>query len=212
MIIYPSIASSNCLEYGTEIKRINAWEAIHLDIEDGNFTPNITFGLKTAKAICFLSKAKIKQVHLMTTDPVQYVDELHEMGVSEVFAHIEAMMDPQVFIERCHKLGIKAGIAIKAGTDLRNVEPYYSSIDKILFLTSAPIKGRTEEFIPYAFDRALLSASEIPKRIGLIADGGLTDEGVRRLDHAGFEGVVLGHLVFSAPDPLRKMQEITNSK
>ena len=72
MRLFPSIASSNCLAYGRELERIREWRTLHVDIEDGNFTPNITFGLKTAKAICGEAAGKDIQVHLMTTEPGRY--------------------------------------------------------------------------------------------------------------------------------------------
>ena len=209
MEIYPSIASSNCLEYGKEIQRINEWKNLHLDIEDGNFTPNITFGIKTAKAICSVSKASCIQFHLIVNHPEKYLEEIKECRATEVFAHIEAINNPKAYIDKCHNLGMKAGLAIKAKTCLSELEPYFPWLDKILFLTSVPI-GHTEKFYLPAFERALMARDTIPYHIGLIADGGLSAFNVHKLSEAGFEGVVLGRLVFSSPNPLGLMKELSS--
>ena len=207
MEIYPSIASGNCLSYGYELDRINTWPNLHIDIEDGNFTPNITFGLKTVSAICSFSRARNKQVHLMTTNPLDYVEELHDFGVSEVIAHIESLPDPKIIIDRCRTLGMDVGLAIKPRTDFSLVSPYLDWIDSILFLTSEPV-GKKEEFYSPAFERIFQLISSIPERIRLIVDGGLNESNLKRLAEKGLDCVVLGRLVFSASDPLQKMNEL----
>lgn len=207
MEIYPSIASGNCLAYGNELGRINTWPNLHIDIEDGNFTPNITFGMKTVSAICSTSKARNKQVHLMTTNPFDYLEGLYGFGVSEVIAHIEALPDPENFINRCRTLKMAVGLAIKPRTDFSLINPYIDRIDSILFLTSEPV-GKTEEFFPPAFDRVLHLISSIPKNVRVIADGGLNEPRLKILAEKGLDCVVLGRLVFSANDPLKKMNEL----
>lgn len=208
MEIYPSIASANCLEYGNEIQRINDWGNLHIDIEDGNFTPHITFGIKTVKAMISVTKATHIQVHLMVSQPEEYLKELKEYRVIEVFAHIEALNDPKAFIDSCHALGLETGIAIKAETGLSRLEPIYQWLDKILFLTSVPKDG-TEEFYLPAFERAINAVRTIPDHIRLIADGDLSFSNVKSLSEAGFEGVVLGRRVFTNPNPFGLLQELS---
>lgn len=212
MEIYPSIASSNCLEYGKELERLGTWGSLHIDIEDGNFTPNITFGLKTVRAICSATAASCIQVHLMTTDPEGYIDELHSYGVTEISAHIEALLSPLIFIDRCHELGMKAGLALKTRTPLDSVRPYLKSVDQLLFLTSEPINGRNEEFYFPAFERALSVAHELPGHIECVADGGLTETRIRLLADAGFSGVVVGRLLFSNDDYLGMLNHLKSMK
>ena len=88
MDIYPSIASSDPLIYGETLKSLGSWPFLHIDIEDGNFTPNITFGLKTVEAITNASMARHFSVHLMVTNPMDYIDELHKLGADEIVSHI----------------------------------------------------------------------------------------------------------------------------
>lgn len=198
MTVYPSIASSNCLEYGKELKRLAGWDYLHIDIEDGNFTPNITFGLKTTRAICAASSASNIQVHLMTNKPESYVDELHCMGVSEVYAHVEALDNPLKFISHCHGLGIKAGLSLKADTPFEAVTAYLDAADGLLFLTSHVVSPWCEDFCLQAYERLFEIRDSIPEGLQLAADGALNEERINRLAGINFSAVVTGRLVFSS--------------
>lgn len=200
MEIYPSIASADTLDLGGEIRRLGAWRNLHIDIEDGNFTPNITFGLKTVESICKVSEAKQKQVHLMVTSPVDFILPLRDCGVTEVIAHLEAMDNPVHFIRTCKESGMKAGLALKAGSEIRMIEPFLDIIDSVLFLTSAPMPVK-EYFSQDAFDNALAAAKLLAGNAALYADGGLREEHLRILNESGFDGVILGRLVFNGADP-----------
>ncbi|MGN0831505.1 MAG: ribulose-phosphate 3-epimerase [Candidatus Ornithospirochaeta sp.] len=208
MDIYPSIASSDPLMYGETLKSLDSWPFLHIDIEDGNFTPNITFGLKTVEAVISASKAKAFSVHLMVTNPMDYLEELKNMGVGEVFAHIEALDKPDIFISSCHNMDMKAGLALKANTPFSSIEKYLSQIDSILFLTSCPNPIK-EEFSLSAFNRAIDVAARLKGKIPLTADGGLGEEEIKMLEKTGFDSVVLGRLVFIDKDPLMRIKKLT---
>lgn len=208
MDIYPSIASSDPLMYGETLKSLDSWPFLHIDIEDGNFTPNITFGLKTVEAVISASKAKAFSVHLMVTNPMDYLEELKNMGVGEVFAHIEALDKPDIFISSCHNMDMKAGLALKANTPFSSIEKYLSQIDSILFLTSCPNPIK-EEFSFAAFNRAIDVAARLKGKINLTADGGLGEEEIKMLEKTGFDSVVLGRLVFIDKDPLMRIKKLT---
>lgn len=208
MDIYPSIASSDPLIYGETLKSLGSWPFLHIDIEDGNFTPNITFGLKTVEAITNASMARHFSVHLMVTNPMDYIDELHKLGADEIFSHIEAIENPDVFISRCHDLGIKAGLAIKANTQFSNLSKYIPKLDSILFLTSCPNPIK-EEFSPAAFNRALDVSLELRGKVKMTADGGLGEEELKMLAKNGFDSVVLGRLVFNCQNPLERLKVLS---
>lgn len=211
MYLFPSIASSNCLEYGAELDRIQEWQELHIDIEDGNFTPNITFGLKTAKALCGRAARKNIQVHLMVTEPVRYLEALASFGVRTVFAHMEALKYPLVFLNRCHQLGMEAGLAFNIVTPVSRAEPFYSALDAVLVMTSEP-DGGSECVCPPAVEKALRAAKTLPGDVKVIADGGLREAEADRLRAAGAYGAVLGRLVFSSDDPLKVLKNLERKK
>ncbi len=207
MRLFPSIASSNCLAYGRELERIREWRTLHVDIEDGNFTPNITFGLKTAKAICGEAAGKDIQVHLMTTEPGRYVEALASYGVKTVFAHIEALDYPMVFINLCHQLGMEAGLAFNIKTPVSSAEPFYPLIDAVLVMTSEPDGGGECVYRP-AVEKALRAIESVPKGVKVVTDGGLRGPEVAQLTAAGAYGTVLGRLVFEANDPMEVLKNL----
>ncbi len=200
MELFPSIASSNCLEYGDEVCRLNRWNNIHIDIEDGIFTPNITFGMKTFKAISSISEAECIQVHLMATNPCQYLEEIKEYGTTEVFAHIEALSDVERYINKCCELGLKPGLALKTRTPVTTVLPYVDDLYGLLFMTSEP-KGKREEFYLPAYEKIFEDIQYLNlEKTKVVVDGGLTTEKVIELAKGGISGVVLGRIVFSSFD------------
>ncbi len=211
MRLFPSIASSNCLAYGRELERIGAWQELHIDIEDGNFTPNITFGLKTAGAICREAAGKDIHVHLMAREPGRYLETLASYGVKTVFAHMEALDYPMVFLNLCRRLGMEAGIAFNIKTPVSAAEPFFPMMDSVLVMTSEPDGGSECLFRP-AFEKALRAIETVPRSVKVIADGGLREPEVARLSAAGAYGAVLGRLVFAADNPMQVLKNLEGGK
>jgi len=208
MKLLPSIASANQLQLKDEMDRIAHWPSLHIDIEDGNFTPNITFGMKTLSAICEYSRDKLIDVHLMTTNPCFWLEQLAGKPIYSVSAHIEALPFPMLFINRAHALGMKAGLALNIKNSGTDTEPFWELADYILVMTSEPDCAKEELYRP-AVDKAIRLAAKIPKNLELYVDGGLTPEALDELNKAGAAGAVLGRLVFSADDPLKKLNELS---
>lgn len=209
MKLLPSIASAYQLRLQAEMDRIAGWASLHIDIEDGNFTPNITFGMKTLSAICEYSKDTLIDVHLMTTDPCFWLEQLAGKPIYSVSAHIEALPFPMLFINRAHALGMKAGLALNIKSSGAETEPFWELADYILVMTSEPDFAKEKLYDP-ALDKAIKLAANIPKNLELYADGGLTPEALKELNKAGAAGAVLGRLVFSTDDPLKKLIELSS--
>lgn len=208
MKLIPSIASADPLHLGDELKRIAEWPYLHIDIEDGNFIPNITFGMKTVSAICKQAVNSIIDVHLMTTDPFFWLKQLEGKPLRSVSAHIEVLPYPLQFIHLAHSLGMKAGLALNIKTPLSIVEPFLGLADYLLFMTSEP-DGAGEELYAPALDRAIKAAIRLQGDVEIYADGGLTRCALRELSKAGAKGAVLGRLVFSAEDPLQELVSLS---
>lgn len=209
MKLLPSIASANQLQLQTEMDRIAHWPNLHIDIEDGNFTPNITFGIKTLSAICEHAKGIVIDVHVMTTDPCFWLEQLAGKPIHSVAAHIEALPFPMRFINRAHALGMKAGLALNIKSSALETEPFWDLADYILVMTSEPDSASEELYRP-ALDKAITLATKLPKNLELYADGGLTPEALKELNKVGAAGAVLGRLVFSAKDPFQKLVELSS--
>lgn len=207
MILIPSICAANHIELGNEINKLNKWPYLHIDIEDGNFTPNLTFGLKTVQSICKAAKGKRIDVHLMTNNPCDYLNSIAKFGVEMVTAHIEALRYPMLFINKAHKLGLKAGLALNIKTSVSEIMPFVNVFDHVFVMTAEP-DYNGELFYQPALNKALNLANNLPSSVDLYADGALMPEAIRELNKAGAKGAILGRIVFNSNDPYLKLVEL----
>lgn len=205
MELFASIASADPLNLAFELNRLSKWPRIHFDIEDGNFTPNLTFGQKTLAAVGKAISPRRLDVHLMTTDPFIFLEPVRECGAESVCAHREALDYPLLFLNRARALGLKAGLALNPGIPLETIAPYLDAMDYLLVMTSEP-DGKGEQLNPAALAKAESAARAFS--IPVIADGGLNQDAVKRLKKAGAAGCVLGRLIFSAENPLEKLKSL----
>lgn len=211
MKLMPSIASANPLDIEGALKSMDGWPYLHVDIEDGNFVPNITFGMKTVRAICAMASDKQIQVHLMTVCPEQYLEGLAGCGVDAVIAHIEALDYPMQFLNHCKSLGMKAGLACNMKTSIDGLWMFRGLADQLLLMTSEPDFAGEELYEP-ALERVIRLAGTIPAKTELYVDGGVTEPALMRLRKAGVHGAVLGRLVFQAPHPMDILRETAQTK
>ena len=209
MKIYPSIASGNVLNLQESLDKTEGWPLLHIDIEDGNFVSNISFGMKTVKAICKAARNRSIDVHMMANDPLNYLEELAACGVSSVCAHLEALDYPMVFLNRARSLGMKAGLALNMKTPVIETEIFWPVMDYLLLMTSEP-EGGSETLYEPAFKRAIKAAALLPKEVKLMVDGGITADRLPELSKADIYGVVMGREVFSHEDPYKKLLELSN--
>ena len=207
MKLLPSIASADQMNIAGAIQSLKAWKYLHIDIEDGNFVPNITFGMKTAAGICRLAQDKHIDAHLLCNDPTQYLEALASFGVKQVCAHIESLPYPLVFLNKARALRMEAGLALNIATPSSAVEPFLDSLDYVLCMTSEP-DGADQALYPYARSRVCRLAKAL--KIPVYADGGIGEDSLPLLNEIGVAGVVLGRLAFSADDPFDQLCRLTN--
>lgn len=201
MILLPSIASSNPLFIGDTLKKLEDWPYLHIDIEDGNFIPNITFGLKTVRAICNELNNKYVHVHLMVKNPMDYLDVLAECKVNAVVAHIEALEYPMQFLNKCRSLGMETGLSLNMKTSPYDTRIFWPLMDQILFMTSEPDMAG-EKLYPPALERVIEFSGSIKDELKIYADGGLTRDALGILKRSKTHGAVLGRLAFQNDSPL----------
>ncbi len=206
--IDPSLASADPLRMAEQIRKLEGHPLLHLDVEDGNFVPNLTFGMKTVRAVAAYADQEL-DAHLMVTAPGAYIEELLDAGVYRIAFHIEAAPYPAVYLNRIRKRGGKAGLAFNCMEPVESALSYENSLDYILIMTSEP-DGRGQEFNPCMLEKIRRAREIFSDRIEIMADGGISEEHMDQVLAAGAEILVMGRAVWNAEEPGRKIRELTH--
>ena len=198
-IISPSILSADFGYLARDIEMINESEAewVHIDIMDGVFVPNISFGFPVLKYVAKLSQKPL-DVHLMIEKPERYVEEFAACGADLVNFHLEATEDVKGCIEKIRATGKKVGITIKPATPAEAVEPYLELVDMVLVMTVEPGFGG-QKLIPECLDKVAVIRKMITDRgltTDLEVDGGIHLDNVALALDAGANVIVAGSAVF----------------
>ncbi len=202
--IAPSILSADFGRLAEEIAMCEEGGAdlIHLDVMDGHFVPNITFGEKII-AVARNSTSLPLDVHMMVEEPENYFERFAGAGATGITIHAEAAPHLQRQLARIRELGCWAGVALNPATSLITVRESLSDVDLLLVMTVNPGFGG-QEFIPASIDkvsRARMLLDELRSGAALEVDGGISRETIQRVWRAGADTFVAGHAVFSAADP-----------
>jgi len=193
MKISPSIASCDLANIKDELTKIgNKYDSLHIDIEDGNFVPNITFGIKTIRAIRRLTDIPFS-VHLMVNNPEQYLNELFDLNCSHIFIHAEASLYLIRYLRMIRDHHIKAGLALNPISNFKQYTHLINDIDSILYLTSE-YDGCGELFQESVLDKIV----DFPQKECWI-DGGINAETIMLLPNYT-DYVVIGRALFQTQD------------
>ena len=202
--IVPSILSADFARLGEQIATVVEGGAdwIHIDVMDGRFVPNITYGAKVIETVRTLTTLPL-DVHLMVVEPEKFFDDFASAGANGMTIHAEAAPHLHRQLDRIRELGCRAGAAINPSTPLSAVREVLPEIDLLLVMTVNPGYG-AQKFIPYSVDkvrRAREMLTQGRSRAFLEVDGGIGHQTIREVWQAGADTFVAGNAVFCAPDP-----------
>lgn len=203
-IIAPSLLSANFINLEADCKMLNESQAdwFHLDVMDGHFVPNITFG---PMIIAFIRKAttKICDVHLMIEEPGRYAEQFKNAGADNLSVHIEACPHLHRNIQQIKSLGMKAGVAVTPHTPVSALSDILHEIDLVCLMAVNPGFGG-QKFIPYTLEKIKTLRRMIDDKglnIHIEIDGGVTLDNAATILAAGADVLVAGNTVFNSPDP-----------
>ena len=203
-IIAPSLLSSNFLNLEADCKMLNESKAdwYHLDVMDGNFVPNISFG---PMLVSFFRKAttKVCDVHLMIENPGNYAEAFKKAGADILTVHIEACPHLHRNIQQIKSLGMQAGVAINPHTPVELLKDILTDIDLVCMMSVNPGFGG-QSFIPHTMDKIKTLREMIDEqslKVKIEVDGGVTLENAKSILDAGADVLVAGNTVFSSKDP-----------
>lgn len=199
--ISPSMLACDFTKYGAEIEKITkaGAEYVHLDVMDGVFVPNISFGIPLIEAARRVTDA-VLDVHLMIVEPEKYIEQFANAGADIIVFHYEATNNHQEVIDKIHSFGKKAGMSIKPGTPTFVLEPFMNSLDLVLIMSVEPGFGG-QKLIPETIDK-VSQVKEMRQVLGadfeIEIDGGITADNAYLAKDAGVDVIVAGSAVFKA--------------
>ncbi|MEG1649194.1 MAG: ribulose-phosphate 3-epimerase [Rikenellaceae bacterium] len=210
-IISPSLLSADFLNLQRDIDMLNRSDAawFHLDVMDGVFVPNISYGFPIIEPIR-KATTKILDAHLMIVQPERYVERFAKVGVDYLTVHVEASVHLHRTLEQIKSLGMKAGVALNPHSSLSTIEEVVEMADMVLLMSVNPGFGG-QSFISSTIDKIKrLKEMIIAKNANTLIqiDGGVTTQNAKQIFDAGADVVVAGSAVFKSADPITTIKEL----
>ncbi len=211
IIVAPSILSADLWHLGQDVQVVREAGAdwLHVDIMDGHFVPNLSFGPATVKSLNGRAQLPL-DVHLMVRRPMQFIASFAKAGADMLTVHIEAEDDIKEALLTIKKLGVGAGLSLKPDTDPARLEPFLDLLDLVLVMTVQPGFGG-QSFLPSSPQQIASVRQAITqsgRRIWLEVDGGINAQTAHEAAKAGADALVAGNAIFAAADPKKALLDI----
>ena len=209
--VSPSLLAADFANLTKDINMINRSEAdwLHLDVMDGVFVPNISFGFPVLEAVAKICKKPL-DVHLMIVDPGKFTEQVKALGAYMMNVHYEACPHLHRTIQQIHAAGMKAGVTLNPHTPVNVLEDIIQDVDMVLLMTVNPGFGG-QKFIEHSIDK-VRRLKELIQKTGSHAlievDGGVNGDTGKRLVAAGVDVLVAGSYVFGAKEPEERIKEL----
>ena len=210
-LIAPSLLSANFLKLEEECRMLNESEAdwFHLDVMDGRFVPNISFGMNIIKQLRPTTK-KPFDVHLMILEPEKYAEEFKDAGADILTVHLEACKHLHRNIQQIRSLGMQAGVAINPHSPVKLLKDVIADIDVVCLMSVNPGFGG-QSFIAHSIEkikelRKMIDEKQLKTKIEV--DGGVSLDNAKQIINAGADVLVAGNAVFKSADPSQTIHEL----
>ena len=210
-IVSPSLLAADFLHLDSELEMINRSEAqwLHLDVMDGVFVPNISFGFPVLEAVAKKCQ-KALDVHYMIVHPEQYIKQTAKLGAMMMNVHVEACTHLHRTVQEIHNAGMKAGVTLNPASPVSLLEDIIDDVDMVLLMSVNPGFGG-QKFIENTIQKVKRLRRLIDKRganVLIEVDGGVQAETAPRLVQAGVDVLVSGSYVFKSPTPEQTIHEL----
>jgi ribulose-phosphate 3-epimerase len=212
-IVLPSLLLCDFANLEREVRTLEdaGVQALHLDVMDGSFVPNLTYGMPIVAALRKITKLPL-DVHLMIDHPQRYLRQFADAGSDLITFHIEAAPEPQPLIDEIHSLGLKAGLALNPSTPLGTLDAYLGDVDLVLVM-SVPAGFGGQKFHDVALDKLQTLRSQLMKNgrpeVILEVDGGVNASTIGKCAQAGARWFVVGSAIFGQPSYSAAVQQLT---
>ncbi len=205
----PSLLAADFSKLNEEVKKVKSADYLHLDVMDGHFVPNITFGPKLISDLRKESDLKF-DTHLMIDNPEKYIEDFAEAGSDLITVHEESSRHLHRLIQKIKKTGAKAGVALNPATPIDNLEYVISDLDLILIMSVNPGFGG-QSFIPQILVKIERLATVVEKKgldLKIAVDGGINEKNIQEVVRAGADIIVAGSAIFKSKDPEKSIEKM----
>jgi ribulose-phosphate 3-epimerase len=208
-VVLPSLLLCDFANLEREVRALESADvkALHLDVMDGQFVPNLTYGMPIVAALKKITKLPL-DVHLMIQEPQRYLRQFADAGADVITFHVEAAPEPLSLIDDIHSLGLKAGLALNPATPLGTLDASLDFVDLVLVM-SVPAGFGGQKFHDVALDKLRTLKSKVRPEVILEVDGGVNATTIGRCAQAGAQWFVVGSAIFGQPSYGEAVRQLT---